>query len=315
MTTRPLVDPEVLPLLEMLPGFSFSTELLPTIRAGFGSVEGQPEPALKGVWHTAPGRDGAPDVPLLVLNPPSANTARPAVLHIHGGGMVIGSATMAEATFPDLVLAHDFVVVSVDYRLAPETPFPGPQEDCYAGLEWLIANAAELGVDPSRIVIMGESAGGGLAAALALMVRDRGGPVLAGQVLIYPMVDHRTGGPDCQWNNPQTGEFVWTRESNMFGWSSLQGGYAADDDRLSWFSPARAADLSGLPQTFISVGTLDLFFDEDLDYARRLAAAAVPVELHVYPGAFHGFNMVKTARVALQAQADVVGAMRRMLGV
>jgi acetyl esterase len=315
MTTRHLVDPETLPILEMLPQFSFSAELLPTIRAGFGNTEGQPEPAMRGVWHKAPGRDGAPEVPLLVLNPPSANSARPAILHIHGGGMVIGSATMAENMFADLVLAHDFVVVSVDYRLAPETPFPGPQEDCYAGLDWLIANAAELGVDPTRMVIMGESAGGGLAAALALMVRDRGGPALAGQVLIYPMVDHRTGSADCQWNNPQTGEFVWTRDSNMFGWSSLQGGYALDDHRLGWFSPARAADLSGLPQTFISVGTLDLFFDEDLDYSRRLSAAAVPVELHVYPGAFHGFNMMKTARVAMQAEADVHGAMLRMLGV
>ncbi|MEY2925819.1 MAG: hypothetical protein RL367_296 [Pseudomonadota bacterium] len=314
MTTRPLVDPEILPVLEMLPGFAFSTETLPTIRAGFGDRDGQPEPAMKGVWHQAPGRDGAPEVQVLVLDPPSDNRARPAILHIHGGGMVIGSATMAESLFADLVLAHDFVVASVDYRLAPETPFPGPQEDCYAGLEWLIANAASLGVDPARVIVMGESAGGGLAAALTLMVRDRAGPALAGQILIYPMLDHRTGGPDCQWNNPQTGEFVWTRASNMFGWTSLQGDYDLGDDRLGWFAPACATDLSGLPQSFISVGTLDLFFDENLDYARRLSAAAVPVELHVYPGAFHGFNMMQTARVAQQAAADVQAAMQRMLG-
>ncbi len=315
MTTRHLIDPALLPVLEMLPQFSFNAEILPTIRAGFAQAQGQPEPAIKGEWHAATGRDGAPDVPLLVLNPPSANRARPAILHIHGGGMVIGSAMMAESLFPDLVLAHDFVVVSVDYRLAPETVFPGPQEDCYAGLEWLIANAAALGVDPARIIVMGESAGGGLAAALTQMVRDRAGPTLVGQVLIYPMVDHRTGGPDCQWCNPQTGEFVWTRDSNQFGWTSLQGGYALDGDRIGWFSPARSADLAGLPPAFISVGTLDLFFDEDLDYARRLAAAAVPVELHVYPGAFHGFNMMKTAPVSQQAEADLFGAIRRMLGV
>jgi acetyl esterase len=313
MTTRAHVDPELLPLLETLPSLEMSDEALSAVRLAFDNMHMElPDPDPAGVWHSAPGRDGQPDVPLLVYTP-AGQRLRPAILHIHGGGMVIGSAAMSKVNASAMAVAQDAVVVSVDYRLSPEVPFPGPQEDCYAALSWLIANAATLGIDPARIVVTGESAGGGLAAALAHMVRDRGEYRIAGQLLIYPMLDHRTGGADDAYCNPTTGEFVWTREANRYGWAALQGDYALDDARLGWFSPARADSLTGLAPAFISVGGLDLFLDEDFDYARRLSAAGVPVELHSYPGAMHAFNMVETAAVAQQFSRDMMAGMARLL--
>jgi acetyl esterase len=314
MSTRHLIDPEILPVLDLMPVLDLTKMSLADIRAGAGADRygEMPAPVVVPETHFAEGRDGAPDVRLLVYNPPSESRNRGAILHIHGGGMILGTADMSQMVYPDIARAQDIVVVSVDYRLAPETPFPGPQEDCYAGLDWLAAHASELGVDLSRVIVMGESAGGGLSAALAQMVRDRGAHQLAGQVLIYPMLDHRTGGADCQHNNPTTGEFIWTRHSNIFGWAALQGSYAVDDTRAGWFSPARATDLGGLPPTFISVGALDLFLDEDMEYARRLSAAGVPVELHVYPGAFHGFNMMPGARLTEQAMRDTLAAVARL---
>lgn len=316
MDTRALIDPELSPLLDLLPSFEFTAASLPVIREGFAAQMTAPE--IEGLPPTEAcisGRNGAPDVPLLVFNPPSTNRKRAAILHIHGGGMIIGTAALSASTFSPLAPELDIVVVSVDYRLAPETPFPGPQEDCYAGLAWLFANAEMLGVDKGRIAVMGESAGGGLAAALAQMVRDRGEYTLCGQILIYPMIDHRTGGDACPYRNPTSGEFVWTRISNQFGWESLRGDYALNDNRIGWFSPTLAADLGGLAPAYIAVGTLDLFVDEDMDYARRLNAARVPCELHVYPCAFHAFDMMATAKVAQAAARNLREAMARLLGL
>jgi triacylglycerol lipase len=177
----------------------------------------------------------------------------------------------------------------------------------------MFANAAALGIDPARVAVMGESAGGGLAAALALMARDRGTYPLCGQILTYPMIDHRTGGPDDPYGNPVTGEFVWTREKNQFGWSCLRGGYAADDGRAGWFSPSLATDLAGLAPAWIGTGSLDLFFDENLDYARRLCAAGVPVELKSHAGAFHGFNMFTGTTVAKAFARDLNAGIARLL--
>jgi acetyl esterase len=314
MTTRHLVDPEVLPVLETIPKMEPTAENIAMIRAaGFGNGAEMPPPAIEPETHVAKGRDGAPDVRLLVFNPTSEHRKRAAIYHIHGGGMIIGTADMSVMSAPPIALMNDAVVVSVDYRLAPETTFPGPQEDCYAGLEWLIDHAEELGVDPARITVMGESAGGGLAAALTLMVRDRGELKLAGQVLVYPMLDHRTGGPNCQHTNPMTGEFVWTPALNQYGWKALRGDYEADDDHAGWFSPSLAADLTNLPPAYILVGALDLFLDEDLDYTKRLVASGVPVELHVYPGAIHGFNMAADAAVAQQSNRDLMAGISRLL--
>ncbi|MCW1384394.1 alpha/beta hydrolase [Novosphingobium sp. KCTC 2891] len=313
-STLHLVDPEILPLLEMLgPRVAFSAETLPAIRevsaaqyATFGT------PVLEPVVERTAGTGG--EVEILWYDPAPGEKNRPALLHIHGGGMIVGSARGMTAGPSNMARALGIPVASVEYRLAPETPFPGPQEDCLAGLRWLADNADRLGVDAARIGVIGESAGGGLAAATAQMARDTGGPTLAAQILVYPMLDHRTGSEACPYGNRHTGEFIWTRASNRFGWEALRGDYPADDARKGWFSPSLADDLAGLPPTWIGTGSLDLFFDENLDYARRLVDAGVPVELHSYPGAIHAFNVVPDAAIAKAFSRDMMGAIARMLG-
>lgn len=330
-TTRHLVDPEVIPMLEVLNLPDFTAETLPLIRAGMDvSTVEFGEPPVKSVRELAQGPDG--DVAIYWFDPacgpacgPASGPAlgagnRAALLYIHGGGMIIGSAEKMQFSPASMAAALGIPVASVEYRLAPETPFPGPQEDCFAGLQWLADNAARLGVDPARIGVIGESAGGGLAAAVAQMARDRArktgiGPKLAAQILIYPMLDHRTGSEACVHNNRTTGEFVWTRASNRFGWGALQGDYQPSDARKGWFSPALADDLAGLPPTWIGTGALDLFFDEDLDYAKRLVDAGVPLELHVYPGAPHAFNIAAEAKVAQAFNRDMIGGIARLLNL
>lgn len=312
MSTLHLVDPSLLPLLEFMPGTAFTAGNLPEIRIQseqrFAFLG---DPVLKPEIKVIDGPGGPLEI--YWYDPAPGRTGRAALLHIHGGGMVIGSARSMQHGPAGMAAALGIPVASVEYRLAPEHPFPAPQEDCFAGLKWLADNAAALGVDPARIGIVGESAGGGLAAATALMARDRGGPALAAQFLVFPMLDHRTGSDSCLYANPATGEFVWTRESNRFGWEALRGDYTADDHRKGWFSPSLADDLSGLPQTWIGTGSLDLFLDENLDYARRLISAKVPVELHSYPGAIHAFQAIADSHLAQAFSRDMLGAMARWL--
>ena len=314
MTTRHLVDPDFLPLIDLLPGSAFTRETLPAIR-----VESENRFAFVGAPPIAPEikvieGEGGP-LEIYWYDPAPGTSGRAALLHIHGGGMVIGSARSMQQGPSGMAAALGIPVASVEYRLAPDHPFPAPQNDCYAALKWLAANADVLGVDPARIGITGESAGGGLAAATALMARDLGGPALAAQFLTYPMLDHRTGSDACPYGNPATGEFVWTRAHNSFGWEALRGDYAANDDRKGWFSPSLADDVAGLPPTWIGTGSLDLFLDEDLDYALRLVKAGVPVELHSYPGAIHAFNAMTEATTAKAFTRDLLGAMARMLRI
>ena len=297
-------------------GLTFTPDVEPaTRRAAMIALATNPaipkHPVHEVCDRTIPGPAG--DLPVRLFRP-SAAPNLPVLVWFHGGGWVTGNLETHDNLCRLLCDAADVLVVSVDYRLAPETPFPGPQEDDYAALEWLADNAAGLGVDPARIVVMGESAGGGLAAGLALMTRDRGGPPLAGQVLIYPMLDWRTGGPEDRHRNRHTGEFIWTREKNRFGWEALRGSYQPADARKGWFSPALADDLSGLAPAFISTGALDLFLDEDLDYARRLIDCGVPTELHVYPGAIHAFDMVPDTGLGAQAAMDLQRGLARLLG-
>lgn len=211
---------------------------------------------------------------------PALSTPTPALLWIHGGGYVIGSAAQDDALCRRFASTLGMTVASVNYRLAPQHPYPAGLQDCYAALTWLAGLPA---VDPARVAIGGASAGGGLAAALALLARDRGVVSPVAQLLVYPMLDDRSVGP--QFDHP--GHRLWTQESNRFGWSAYLAG--ADPDTAV---PARRPDLSGLPPTWIGVGTLDLFHDEDLAYARRLREAGVPCEVDVVPGAFHGFDGV-----------------------
>jgi acetyl esterase/lipase len=316
MTTRHLVDPELLPGLEMMPAFQFSVESLPQMRAAMDEMRRLQFAALPPSDVTVsemliPGPAGAPDVRILIYEPPNAPGIKAGYLHIHGGGYVMGTADMSDPQNRALAEQVGCVVISVDYRLAPDTPHPGPVEDCYTALKWLHANAAALEVDPARIAIGGESAGGGLAAGLALLARDRGEVPIVFQRLIYPMIDDRTVTADAP--HPFTGEFVWTAASNRFGWQSLLGQEPGGPDVSPYAAAARAESLEGLPPTFISTGALDIFLEENLDYAKRLLRAGVPTELHVYPGAYHGFNIVPTADVAQRFVRDANAALKRAL--
>jgi len=313
MTTKHLVDPELLPFLDMIPPMDFSPGGLAARRAAsvqmFTSL-----PVPEGLPVTCeethvPGPAGAPPVRVLAYRPTEAEGLLPTVLHIHGGGHVLGLPEMMDIPNRELAATLGCAVYSVDYRLSPETAFPGPLEDCYAVLAWLHANAGPLGLDPARIGVKGESAGGTMAAGLTQLARDRGALPLAFQHLIMPSLDDSTWKhPDP---NPTTGEFIWTREHSRFGWTAYLGGEPGSEDVSPYAVPARAENLAGLPPAFISLGALDLFFEEDLEYARRLSRAGVPVELHVYPGAFHAFEMVQTAAVTQRSRRDSKDALRR----
>lgn len=295
--TRRLVAPEFLQALDNFPTMELSPEVLTHARAALAENPAiQPPPlsaeaaSIERQERFAPGRGGAPAVRMLVYTPPGeAAGRRPGYLYIHGGGFVLGTPEMMDQTIRELVADLGCIVVSVDYRLAPETRFPGPVEDCYAALSWLHDQADALGVDPSRIAIGGESAGGGHAAALAIYARDLGEIPVCFQLLEYPMLDDRTGSTAEP--HPYCGEFVWTPANNRFGWSALLGVAPGGPQVPAHAVPARVADLSGLPPAFILVGSIDLFLEENLEYARRLTRAGVPTELHVIPGGFHGFGV------------------------
>lgn len=315
MDTRHLVDPELVALLERLPAFSMSDATLPLVRKSLDASIEAMTPGADGLAVTVEervidGAPGQPDVRVLVVRPSAARAGRIGVLHVHGGGYVIGSPEQFLPAIRRMSHELDAVVVSVDYRLAPETAYPGPLDDCGRALEWFAAQAVGLGVDTSRIGVMGDSAGGGLAAALALRMRDEGGVPLAFASLMYPMLDDRTAGEPSA--GAVTGQFVWTRESNRFGWRSLLGGLAGSEDIPPYAAPARATDLSRLPPAWIGIGALDLFLDEGCDFALRLAHAGVPVELHVLPGAFHGFAEAVGTRLADRLNAQRLDAIRRL---
>lgn len=240
-----------------------------------------------------PGAPGHPEVSIAVIGARAGGAPRPAVLHIHGGGFILGRM---QDTFPaSQRLAEELgcVVVEVEYRLSPETVFPGPLEDCHAALVWLHANAAALGVDAARIAVMGESAGGGLAAMVAIAARDRGSVPLCYQVLIYPMLDDRTGS--TRRVPPFIGTIGWNEAGNRVGWASLLSQPAGAASAPPGAVPARIASFAGLPPTFIGVGAIDLFAEEDIAYAQALIAAGVPTQLLVIPGAYHGFDFIAPA--------------------
>lgn len=310
---RDLVDPSLLPGLDLMPAFALSAEALPAIREDMAQMAAQmPEPADSAVTYSDESVSGADghSVPVRVYTPAGGAALRPAILHIHGGGYVMGTHLMSHVSNLQLAAASEAVVVSVDYRLAPETPAPGSVEDCYAALKWLAAQAGALGVDPACIAVRGESAGGGLAAALCLLARDRGGPAIAHQNLIYPMLDDRSCVTD---HPPHLGAFVWTPEANSFGWRALLGVEPGSAQVPAYAVPARAESLAGLPPAFIAVGALDLFVVEDLDHARRLLEAGVATELHVYAGAYHGFDIMADAPPTQRMKGDAIAALRRAL--
>jgi acetyl esterase/lipase len=288
-----LVHPELRSLVPQIESFSrgrsaLSQAMLAEARKPMASpFASTPMADVPYEKRTIPGAKGHPDVAVYVVNA-RPGASRPAILHTHGGGYILGSAESSLRDLQGICKDLDCVAVSVDYRLAPETTYVGSVEDNYAGLKWLHANATSIGADPAKIAVMGESAGGGHAALLALAARDRGEVALAFQCLIYPMLDDRTGTTVKK--PPYQGALIWTPESNRFGWESFLGQKAGLAHAPKGGVPARVADLRGLPPAFIGVGSLDLFYDEDVDYAQRLTAAGVLTELIAVQGGFHGFD-------------------------
>ncbi len=289
MSRRELIDPESrIPLdalLEALPGgFNAIPDIVArraTVTAVLATIEVPPNPNVTSEDRAVPGPDGAPEVMVRIYRPvAAADGARPGIYFIHGGGMVLGDIEGEDPVATMICDAVGAVVVSVEYRLAPEHPHPAPVEDCYAGLVWMARNTAELGIDPARLAVYGGSAGGGLALGTALLARDRGFPSLAFQMPIYPMIDDRNESAS---SHEITDIGIWDRSGNLEAWAWYLGGAEADQ----YAAPARAQDLSGLPPTYIDVGTVDLFRDEDIAFAARLMQAGVPTELHVNPGSYH----------------------------
>lgn len=301
----------MLPALSKMPPLSLAT--LPQNRA-LNKTMARPRMADVPVEIRAiPVGRGQPDVTIHVINA-CPGQSRAGILHTHGGGFVSGVVEGAIRHLQELCKALDCTAVTVDYRLAPETTWRGSVEDNYAGLKWLHANASAIGVDPTRIAVYGESAGGGHAALLAIAARDRGEVPVAFQCLVYPMLDDRTGVTTPV--PAHVGRIIWTPESNRFGWQSFLGMAPGGRSVPVQAVPARTRDLAGLPPAWIGVGSIDLFHDEDVEYARRLNDAGSPTELIVVPGAFHGFDILPPlARVAVWFNAAKVEALRRGLGI
>jgi acetyl esterase/lipase len=318
MSSRHLVDPELLPFLESFPTVNITAEILPAAReagkAGLALLPPLPE-NIAVEERFIPGPAGSPDVRVKLYRKKdgASGAAKPAILHLHGGGYISGNPEFMGPQCALWANLFDVVVVSPAYRLAPETSYPGNVEDAYAATAWMNREAEALGIDTGRSAVTGESAGGGLSAALALLVRDRGEYRFCHQQLIFPMLDDRTAvRADL---SPMFGEFVWTNGSNHFGWASLLGQPPGSPDVSPYAAAARAETLAGLPPTFISTGALDLFTEENLEYARRLMAEGVPVELHVYPGAPHAYMRDMSARVSRTYMRDALAGMARGLGV
>ena len=301
------LDSEISPLLSALPFGTIGSDNLAEMR----SLSIVPlVPLSDDVVRTDHAIPGEPDVVVRVHRPRGSDGPLPCIYSIHGGGYVLGSYAMDDPRFDAWCPRFGCVGVSVEYRLSPETPFPGPLDDCYRGLEWVHRHHRELGIDPDRIGIAGVSAGGGLAAALALLARDRGEVPLRFQLLDCPMLDDRQITPSSQLE----GLHIWTRESNTFGWRSYLGDRYGSDELPPYAAAARAEDLSDLPPAYVCVGAVDGFRDEDIAYAMRLNQAGVPAELHVFPGAPHGVMMFTETAVAKRYTRTLDEWLGRQLG-
>jgi acetyl esterase/lipase len=311
-----MIDPELQPMVDLLPPLDLDDPV--AARAGFAvmleamSTEIPGGEGLEITDRTVPGFDGGPEVSVRVYRPKDASTPMPAIVHIHGGGFVVGNVDTEHVGAGVNALATGALVVSVDYRLAPEHPYPAGLHDCYAALVYVAENAATLEVDPARIAVSGASAGGGLSAATALFARDLGGPALCFQMLHIPELDDRL-------ETPSMTRFVdsplWNRPLAVQSWQYYLGPMYGRDDVPIYAAPARATDLAGLPPAYISTAENDPLRDEGIAYALGLLQAGVSVELHQFPGTFHGSALVATAEVSKRAQRESTTVLRRALGV
>jgi len=307
-------DPEIAPMVPMLPVEADWADL-PAARAAMAQLtaslpqpENPPDERVAFEDRAIPGPSDAPELSVRVYTPPDDAALRPALLYIHGGGFCFGSVELEHLNARRAAFETGALVVSVEYRLAPEHPFPAGIEDCYAALSWLAGSADALGVDPARIAVKGTSAGGGLAAGLALLARDRGGPALCFQVLDIPELDHRLATPSMR---ECTDTPLWNLPNAIMSWRCYLG---EDPGEVSpYASPALAKDLSGLPPAYVSTMEFDPLRDEGIDYALRLLRAGVPVELHQFPGTFHGSALVTGADVSRRANAEIMHVLGRAL--
>ncbi|MDJ0866099.1 MAG: alpha/beta hydrolase [Myxococcota bacterium] len=307
-------DPELASIIPLLPVETDWSDLAAARAQLEALVASMPPPQTIGEDRVrfedrvVPGPPDAPDLSVRVYRPVGDAGTRPAVLYIHGGGFCFGSVEFEHQGA--LAAAHTTgaVVVSVEYRLAPEHPFPAGLEDCYAALVWLASQAAALGIDAERIAVMGQSAGGGLSAGLALLARDRGGPALCFQMLGIPELDHRLETASMR-------EFVdtplWNRPNAIMSWRCYLG--EEPGEVSPYASPSIAKDLRGLPPAYVSTMEFDPLRDEGIEYALRLLQAGVPVELHQYPGTFHGSAVVPGAAVSRRSNAEMMDALARAL--
>jgi acetyl esterase len=261
--------------------------------------------------HSVAGPPGAPQITLRIYRP-ETQAVRGAIYDIHGGGFILGHLDLDHFVNVRLARELDVVVVSVDYRLAPETPFPGGLEDVYSGLVWTAEHAAELGIDTNRIAVHGVSAGGGLAAALALLARDRGGPPIAFQFLAVPELDDRLDTPSM---HAYTDTPLWNRPAAVHSWNAYLGaGVPGGADVSPYAAPARATDLRGLPPAYVSVMHFDPLRDEGIAYAQALLAAGVTVELHLFPGTFHGSMLIRDAAISRREADEAIVVLRNVIG-
>jgi acetyl esterase/lipase len=255
--------------------------------------------------RSIPGAPGGPEIELLILSPVGVDSPLPALYNLHSGGMILGDNRTDMEYVSSLVEEAGVIAISPEYRLAPEHPHPAPIEDCFTALCWVADHAEELGVDPDRLIVSGISAGGGLAAALALKARDEGGPDLRAQMLICPMLDDRFETPSSL---SLQGQGVWDVTANRTGWTALLGSSRGGAEVSPYAAPARAGDPRGLPPAFLDAGSVELFRDEIVTYAGGIWQAGGSAELHVWPGGFHGFDLVAPdaplSRAARSARLD-----------
>ena len=307
-------DPEFAGLIPSLPVMSnwsdmavARSEMDALLEQAMGA---QPEP--EGVVHEdlmIPGPEAAPEVRVRVYRPEGSSGSLPGTLYIHGGGFCVGTIEMEHQGAAGAAKQAEAVVVSVDYRLAPEHPFPAGIEDCYAALSWMTGNAGELGIDVDRVAVMGGSAGGGLAAGIALLARDRGGPKLCFQVLNIPELDDRLETASMKQFSDTP---MWNRPNAIMSWRHYLG-EALGGDVSDYAAPARAEDLTGLPPAYVSTMEYDPLRDEGIHYALRMLEQGVQVELHQFPGTFHGSSMFANAEVSRRSSDEMMQALRRGL--
>lgn len=305
------VHPELLADLENFGDLELNKDYLSAVREGMAAnkVEAELPEAIEVKKETVIGVDQN-EIKLKVYTPKNQSTSLPALLWIHGGGYVIGDYEENDLLCAAFVQQANCVVVSVDYRLSPDASYPGPLEDCYTALKWMADHADILKIDTNRIGIAGASAGGGLTAGLSLLARDRNYPKLSFQMPLYPMINDKNNTPS---NNEIKEGMVWNQKLNKFGWEMYLGALSGSDDIPIYAAPARAEDFSNLPPTYTCVGQLDPFRSETLDYVTKLAEAGVDVEFHLYPGAFHGFDLISGSNYSQNAVQEYINAVKNGL--